>query len=75
MVSAFASGVIPGSRHSSSAAASKMAKLLFIFIASFKLKVVVYSIGIPPQKTGEISMTGTHVSAKSSMNARSRALP
>ena len=47
----------------------------FIFIASFKLKVVVYSIGIPPQKTGEISMTGTHVSAKSSMNARSRALP
>ena len=36
MVSAFASSAIPGSRHSSSAAASNMAKLLFIFVASLK---------------------------------------
>ena len=37
-VSAFASGAIPGSRHSSSAAASNMAKLFFfIFVVSLKL--------------------------------------
>ena len=37
-VSAFASSAIPGSRHSSSAAASNRAKLFFfIFVASLKL--------------------------------------
>jgi len=36
---------------------------------------VVYSIGIPPQETGEIRMTGAPIPAKSGINARRFLLP